>query len=209
MSRWASLVLAIGLPTVACGDPAPAAPPTAPVAPVTAAPPTQACQTDADCTGDWTPDQQGCATANRCYAGACIEPPAMTGVVNDQTGRLVFEGTPEHTFEVELAREPFETQRGLMCRRSMKPDWGMVFFMRATRPQRFWMFNTLISLDLVFLDDTWNVVGVVENAPPLTLDGRGVAQPSRYVLELVGGATRKAGIVAGSKARFYPPRAGL
>lgn len=212
------LTACLTLPTLACAEPAPpAAPPSAPAS--QAAPGSQAgqadpagqatCQVDADCTGDWTPDQQGCSTADRCFGGRCVAPPAITGVTNDQTARITFEGTPEVSFEVELAREAFETQRGLMCRREMKPDWGMLFFMRATRPQRFWMFNTLIPLDMVFLDEAWNVVGLVENAAPLTLDGRGVAAPSRYVLELVAGAAQKAGIRAGSKARFYPPRAGL
>ena len=162
-----------------------------------------------DCTGDWTPDQRGCDTPNRCFGRACIAPPAMTGVANDQTGQIVFEGTPEVTYQVEVARAPFETQRGLMCRDSMKPDWGMVFLLPMTRVQRFWMFNTLIPLDMVFLDEAWNVVGVVEGAEPLTLTGRGVAEPSRYVLELAVGQVRRAGIAAGQKARFYPPRAGL
>lgn len=198
----------LALPTVACAEPAPP-PPAAPAsAPVTEAA-AIACQADADCTGDWTPDQQGCATADRCFGGRCIAPPAISGVANDQTARITFEGIPEVSFQVELARDAFETQRGLMCRREMKPDWGMLFFMRSTRPQRFWMFNTLIPLDMVFLDEAWNVVGVVEKAAPLTLDGRGVSQPSRYVLELVAGAASKAGITAGRKARFYPPKAGL
>ncbi|MEZ4474562.1 MAG: DUF192 domain-containing protein [bacterium] len=205
------LCFAVTFLLAACGDRLAADPRPAPasVPSDAAAPPAPACQTDRDCTGDWTPDQRGCDTPNRCFGGQCIPPPAMTGEANDQTGQIVFEGAPEVTYQVEVAAAPFETQRGLMCRPSMKADWGMVFLLASTRVQRFWMFNTLIPLDMIFLDEDWNVVGVVENAEPLTLSGRGVNTPSRYVLELSVGQARRAGITVGRKARFYPPRSGL
>lgn len=164
------------------------------------------CESDQDCTGQWTPQMNGCGPTARCMEGACVEPPAMTGVANGETGRMIFETSAgEQQFKVEVVTESFETQRGLMCRDKMLEDWGMVFLMTRTRVQSFWMKNTLIPLDMVFLDENWKVVGVLSDVPPLTLQGRSVGLPSRYVLELSAGAAADAGIVAGAQARFYPP----
>lgn len=206
--RAALMVAALG--TVAgCGssDPGADAPHTAPSAASTPSTPAAApCSTDKDCVGDWSPSMRGCGPNERCVEGQCATPPAITGVANSETGRIVFEGPREDAFQVELADAQFETTRGLMCRRSMKPDWGMLFFMRQTRAQRFWMFNTLIPLDMVFLDEDWTVVGVVAETVPLDTTGRGVDTPSRYVLELGAGVAARHDIVAGRKARYYTPQ---
>ncbi len=172
-------------------------------APATTAP---ACRHDQDCTGAWNPGVDGCGPVDRCVEGACRVPAAITGVADATTGRIAF-ATPagEKAYGVELVSHPFETARGLMCRDAMKPDWGMLFLLE-TRVQRFWMKNTLIPLDMIFLDDAWKVVGVVSGAQPRTLTSRGVDAPSRYVLELVDGEAARAGIAAGVQARFYPPR---
>ncbi|MFN3199849.1 MAG: DUF192 domain-containing protein [Bradymonadia bacterium] len=164
------------------------------------------CERDQDCTPTWTPRVNGCGPVERCMESACIKPPAMTGVANSETGRLVFE-TPmgPRQYRVEVVDESYETQRGLMCRDSMADDWGMVFLMPTTRVQSFWMKNTLIPLDMVFLDEEWQVVGVLADVPPLNLQGRSVGKPSRYVLELNAGVAAQAGIEAGTKARFYAP----
>lgn len=202
--------LALALVAAGCGSKEPTeskpAPSTAASTPSAAAP-GAACTRDVDCVGDWRPQMRGCGPNDRCVEGHCATPPAITGEANSETGRLVFEGSPERSFHVEIADASFETTRGLMCRRSMKPDWGMLFFMTSTRPQRFWMFNTLISLDMVFLDEDFKVVGVVAETEPLSMTSRGVDTPSRYVLELGAGVAAKNGITAGSQARFYAPAA--
>lgn len=201
---WIALLVLAG-----CGSKDPGAPSDDP-APQTAASvatePALPCETDKDCVGDWSPQQRGCGSNQRCMEGLCVAPPAITGTANLETGRLVFEGTPEHSFHIEIADAPFETTRGLMCRESMQADWGMLFFMRNVRPQRFWMFNTLISLDMVFLDEEWTVVGVVPRTEPLSMASRGVDTPSKYVLELGAGVAEKNGIETGRKARFYAPQ---
>jgi hypothetical protein len=139
--------------------------------------------------------------------GHCGAPPAITGVANSETGTIVFTTpTGEKTFHIELAQASFETQRGLMCRDSMQRDWGMLFFMNDTRVHSFWMFNTLIPLDIMFIDEQWNVVGVAANAEPLTRTPRNVNGVSSYVLELVSGMAAEAGIGPGTKARYYAPR---
>lgn len=202
--------LCLALLLLGCGsketaDPKPAPETTPSVA--SEAPKGMACARDKDCVGDWTPQMRGCGSYKRCVEGHCETPQAITGEPDSETGRIVFEGNPERSFHVEIADEPFETTRGLMCRRSMEADWGMLFFMTSTRPQRFWMFNTLISLDMVFLDDNFKVVGVVAETEPLSMAGRGVDTPSRYVLELGAGVAARNGITTGRQARFYAPAA--
>jgi uncharacterized membrane protein (UPF0127 family) len=161
----------------------------------------------APATHGWTPAMDGCGPLDRCVDAKCAQPPAMTGVAAQSTGRVTFE-TPmgERSYQVEVVQQPFETMRGLMCRTSMKPDWGMLFLLEARQIQHFWMKNTLIPLDMVFIDEDWQVAGVVADAAPRTTSSRAVDAPSRYVLELNAGEAARAGIAAGVKARFYPPR---
>lgn len=165
------------------------------------------CNTDANCTGRWTPQYTGCGPLERCFESQCLMPPTITGIPNAETGQITFEGADgERSFQVELVQSRFETARGLMCRETMKPDWGMLFFMASTRVQSFWMKNTLTALDIIFIADDWTVVGVAADAQPQTLSARTVGKPSRYVLELKAGVAAAAGIRAGVQARFYPPR---
>jgi uncharacterized membrane protein (UPF0127 family) len=63
--------------------------------------------------------------------------------------------------------------------------------------QTFWMKNTLIPLDMIFIGSDYAIVGVVENAQPLTLIARSVGEPSQYVLEIGGGLSARLGIRAG------------
>jgi uncharacterized membrane protein (UPF0127 family) len=207
-----SLALVFGLSVLgaACDAPAKkqsAAPASgAPTAPASE-PGSATCDSDDDCTRPWSPSMEGCGSLDRCYDGACIEPPATTGAVNPHTGRVAFETSAgEKSWQVEIVRSPFETQRGLMCRTSMRSDWGMLFLLESTRLQAFWMKNTLIPLDMVFITDDWTVAGVVTEVPPRTLEPRGVNAPSRYVLELASGEAKRAGIAAGTKVRYYAPR---
>ncbi len=104
--------------------------------------------------------------------------------------------------KVELARSPLEREQGLMYRRSLADDSGMLFFMPDRRPWQFWMRNTLIALDMIFIDEDWRVAGVVARAAPLTETSRGVAAPSRYVLELAAGQAEALHIDRGSVLEF-------
>ena len=102
------------------------------------------------------------------------------------------------TVKVELAITPAERQKGLMFRKSMPADQGMLFIMDYEEPQYFWMKNTYIPLDMIFIDRSLRVVGVTEDARPLTLDPRGVPAPSLYVLEVNAHFAAQHGIRAGS-----------
>jgi len=112
--------------------------------------------------------------------------------------------------EVEVARTPAETQRGLMFRRHMDPNAGMLFQFARPRQLTFWMHNTFIPLDMVFITSDMRVLGVVENATPETDDAREVEGISQYVLEVNAGYAREHGIAAGTMVRFenIPPAPG-
>jgi uncharacterized membrane protein (UPF0127 family) len=126
---------------------------------------------------------------------------------------VVFE-TPggEVPVVVEVARTEAERRQGLMGRRHLPPGRGMLFLMDTERIQVFWMKNTLIPLDMIFVNEAMEVVGVVESATPLTETGRGVGVPSRWVVEIPGGHARAAGIAPGARVRVvgvpdFPPAA--
>jgi uncharacterized membrane protein (UPF0127 family) len=125
----------------------------------------------------------------------------MTGVVRDDTPVAVFskDGTERARFRLELAITPPEKTRGLMYRRSMLDDWGMLFVYPKDGPRSFWMKNTLIPLDMVFIASSGEVVGVIEGAEPMTLSPRTVEPAARYVLELNAGIAAKSGVVPGVK----------
>jgi uncharacterized membrane protein (UPF0127 family) len=78
----------------------------------------------------------------------------------------------------------------------------MLFLFPAPAPLAFWMKNTLIPLDMLFLDHDRRVLGIVENAAPETETARRVAGDSQYVLEVGGGLSRQWGIEPGSTAEF-------
>jgi uncharacterized membrane protein (UPF0127 family) len=103
---------------------------------------------------------------------------------------------------VELARTEEQRARGLMYRQHLPMDRGMLFLFSKDEIQSFWMKNTLIPLDLIFIKSDLTVAGVVENAEPMTQTPRSVASPSRYVLEVNGGYARQHGIAAGTPVAF-------
>ncbi|MGZ6125618.1 MAG: DUF192 domain-containing protein [Myxococcales bacterium] len=104
--------------------------------------------------------------------------------------------------KVEIAADEASRARGLMFRRSLDPDHGMLFVFPQTELLSFWMHNTLIALDMIFLDETRTVVGVVANAAPQTDNPRGVGKPSRYVVEVAGGQAAAHAVGPGTRAAF-------
>lgn len=118
--------------------------------------------------------------------------------------RVVLEppGREPVVVRVEIARTPAQTQRGLMFRRQLEPDAGMIFLFPRPRHMTFWMHNTYIPLDMVFITSDLRVLGVVENATPETDDSREVEGVSQFVLEVNAGFAREHGISAGTAVRF-------
>jgi uncharacterized membrane protein (UPF0127 family) len=104
--------------------------------------------------------------------------------------------------EAELVRSEHDTQRGLMYRTSMAEEHGMLFDLRERDDHQFWMHNTCIPLDLLYIDEDGLLVGIVENAPTLDDSTRGVGCPSRWVLEVNAGWSRRHGVKAGQHVRL-------
>lgn len=115
-------------------------------------------------------------------------------------------GIPEAkvTVDAELARSMAEGERGLMYRKQMGEDEGMLFYIDEKRIQTFWMHNTCIPLDMLFIDDDGTIVGVVESAPVLDDGARQVDCPSRFVLEVNAGWTRRHGVKPGQRVVIPP-----
>jgi uncharacterized membrane protein (UPF0127 family) len=101
--------------------------------------------------------------------------------------------------EAELVRSEHDTMRGLMYRRSMSADHGMLFDLRVREDHKFWMHNTCIPLDLLYIDEDGLIVGIAENAPTMSDDSIGVGCPSRWVLEVNAGWSRRHGVKAGQR----------
>jgi len=117
--------------------------------------------------------------------------------------RDAFGGT--HRLSVEIADNTPLRTRGLMWRSELADGTGMLFIFPAEVVQSFWMRNTLIPLDLVFIDKAMRVVGVVQWAEPRTLTSRTVGKPSLYVLEVPGGWASRNGVRAGSTVELEGP----
>jgi uncharacterized membrane protein (UPF0127 family) len=97
----------------------------------------------------------------------------------------------------ELALTPGEQQLGLMYRRKLGEDEGMLFVFPGEQERSFWMKNTYVELDMIFLDSNFSVVSFIERAVPLSETPRRSQKPARYVLEVPGGSVARWGLTAG------------
>jgi uncharacterized protein len=115
--------------------------------------------------------------------------------------------TGAHDFQVEIARDDASRARGLMDRRFMPADHGMLFEFDREAPEAFWMKDTYIPLDMIFISKTGIVTNIVANAEPLSERAIPSGPPCMAVLELNGGAAAKIGLKVGDKVRhpFFRP----
>ena len=117
-----------------------------------------------------------------------------------ETGPLSIDsGDGTHAFTVELANDPEEITTGLMNRESMAPDAGMLFDFGQPREAAMWMKNTLIPLDMLFIDPTGKVIAIARNAVPGSLRTISPGVPVKAVLELNGGRAAELGIEPGDE----------
>jgi uncharacterized protein len=107
--------------------------------------------------------------------------------------------TGVHAFSVELATNSAERAVGLMFRKELPEGRGMLFDFHEDQPVQFWMHNTYISLDMIFIAGDGRVVRVAENAKPMSDDLIPSGRPARAVLEVIAGTARKFGIAAGDR----------
>jgi uncharacterized membrane protein (UPF0127 family) len=105
---------------------------------------------------------------------------------------------------LELAETREEQAKGLMYRthENFPEDRGMLFLYRELGPKTFWMKNTYIALDMLFLGADNTLVGFLENVPPHTLESRSVSSPSRYVIEFRAGEVKRLKLSVGDRAHF-------
>lgn len=108
-------------------------------------------------------------------------------------------------YRVELARTPEEQERGLMFRESLPERTGMLFLFQDDSPHGFWMKNTMIPLDIIWLDDVGRVLFVSANTPPCKAEpcpGYGPQVAAWSVLEIPGGMAARENVTVGSTIRF-------
>jgi uncharacterized membrane protein (UPF0127 family) len=106
------------------------------------------------------------------------------------------------TIDIEIADNERERQVGLMWRRSMEENQGMLFIMETMEPQTFWMLNTYISLDIIYIDDQKRIVSIQKNTTPQSLDGVPSGKPAQYVLEVIAGFSDKYGLQEGDRLEW-------
>ena len=114
---------------------------------------------------------------------------------------IVTAGGPRQ-FTVELATTPAQMEQGLMFRKSLAPDAGMLFDYTAPSMAMMWMKNTLIPLDMLFVDAQGRIVNIHERAVPGSLATISAAAPARAVIELNGGTAARLGIRPGDRVMF-------
>lgn len=105
---------------------------------------------------------------------------------------------------VEMARTPASRERGLMYRMHMPDDRGMLFSWNNDQIRRFWMHNTCIPLDMLFIARDGTIAGILEQVPVLNDESRSVPCPVAHVLELNAGWARSHGVKAGQKVQIEP-----
>lgn len=134
------------------------------------------------------------------YADVLLAP-----VKKNTEGRVCYKN---YCFEVELAKTEREREQGLMFRNTLKEDEGMLFIFDKDEVHLFWMKNTLIPLDIIWIDKNYNVVFISKNSQPCKLKNICPAiNPgvfSRYVLEINAGLADAIGLESGERVNIAP-----
>ncbi|MFN3371196.1 MAG: DUF192 domain-containing protein [Sphingomonadaceae bacterium] len=136
------------------------------------------------------------------------EAPSEAKPGKPQTGLRVVPLTIEtsdgrtHRYRVEVAETAAQQAHGMMFRTSVPAGTGMIFPMRPPRPAAFWMQNTLVSLDLVFIGADGRVRNIAERAVPRSEALLASAGPVAAVLELAGGEAERIGLRPGDRIRW-------
>ena len=120
--------------------------------------------------------------------------------VHFATGELlIVAGRRSYNFSVELALTAKQREQGLQGRHALAPGTGMLFDFKSLRPVYMWMKNTLISLDILFIDGGGQVVNIAKCTVPMSLATIASDGPVRAVLEVDGGTVQRLGIKPGDR----------
>lgn len=132
--------------------------------------------------------------------------PKMSGPVFIKQGELKFISQDGKKIisqiDIELAANDEKRTQGLMWRRKMEDHQGMLFVMEEEELQSFWMLNTYISLDIIFIDQDRQIVTIRSNTKPQSLDPVTSDKPALYVVEVNAGYCSKYGISVGDRIEF-------
>ena len=143
---------------------------------------------------------------NRAFAAAALAwalPFAAAAVSNSPNGKLpvttvvIDSGHGPVKFQAELAADPASQEKGLMFRKSLAPDAGMLFDFHTPDFQTFWMKNTVLPLDMIFIRSDGTISSIAPNATPYSETPIPSYEPVRAVLEINGGRAAQLGIFPG------------
>jgi uncharacterized membrane protein (UPF0127 family) len=129
-----------------------------------------------------------------------LESVSPTGLA--QTWLTIRSDDRARRFTVEIARTPEQQQHGLMFRRSLAPDHGMLFPFAFPRQATFWMKDTLIPLDMIFIRPDGSIARIAAMTAPKSLDTVDSGEPVAAVLEIAGGRAAQLGIEPGDVVRW-------
>ncbi|WP_262691314.1 DUF192 domain-containing protein [Kordiimonas aestuarii] len=127
--------------------------------------------------------------------------PACAGPASDDQTVTVETSSTSHRFTVELALNDQERARGLMYREELEADKGMLFIFDDSAPRSFWMRNTYIPLDIIFIRADGRILNIVREARPRTDTPRQSVGRAIAVLEIAGGRAAELAINAGDYVR--------
>jgi hypothetical protein len=125
------------------------------------------------------------------------------GGVTFERGALTIETArgQRHAFQIELALTPAQQAQGLMFRRALAPDAGMLFVNDGEREIAMWMRNTLIPLDMIFIRADGRIARIAERTVPHSLDTVASGGPALAVLEVAAGTADRLGLRPGDRVR--------
>lgn len=150
----------------------------------------------------------------RAIRAACVLTAAVAGcgaTVSD--ARTIARGTvpltittpgATHRFDVEVARTPDQQARGLMYRTRLGPREGMIFPMNPPRVASFWMKNTVIPLDIIFVRIDGTIARIAARTTPYSLAPVDSGEPVAAVLEIAGGRAAALGVTEGARVTWKP-----
>jgi hypothetical protein len=127
------------------------------------------------------------------------DPTGPQPTLQQQPLTIVDDAGKPHHFKVEMAMTPEQQETGLMFRKSVPADGGMLFVFQTVQPEPFWMKNTLVPLDMVFINPDGTIRAIAENTVPYSLAPVDSGGPVKAVLELQGGLTAKDDISVGDQ----------
>ena len=116
-------------------------------------------------------------------------------ILNDENKTLA-------EFKIEIADSPYERQTGMMYRDSLEEQHGMLFIFENSELRGFYMKNTLIPLDLIFIDENYEIVHIYSKATPYETASISSQLPAKYVFEINGGLSKQIGIQKGMKIKY-------